>query len=261
MKVKGQVAFAIVCVAALGCGGGSSGIGLNQLPAARAQALCAQNFKCNSAADLMNETDSDGKPLTQQQCVMNIQTQWLITVSTISDGQAKGRVAYDQAKAEACIAGIKAMSCADWNNGLKQPPECDQAFVAKVAVGGACQTEFECIDGVCVGADSSTTPPTDGVCKAKVAAGQACMSVDLVTDTCADGTYCGSGGTCVAKKAGGEACSGDDECGSDNCNETTSQCSGFVSCAVSGPVTAKSTLVSLAGLALVLAAVRRRRRR
>jgi hypothetical protein len=255
-----KAAFGIVCMTALGCGGGG-GIGLDQLPAARAQAVCAQNFKCNSAADLMNELGDMDKPITQPECVMNIQAEWFVTVSSISDGQAKGRVAYDQPKAEACIAAIKAMSCDDWNSGLKEPPECAQAFVAKVAVGGKCQTALECIDGVCVGADASTDPPTDGTCTAKASAGQACMSVDLVTDTCAEGNYCASDNTCVAKKAGGVACAGDNECGSGNCNDTTGECSGYVTCAVSGPATAKSTLISVAILGALVAFARRHRAR
>jgi hypothetical protein len=254
-----KAAFGIVCMTALGCGGGG-GIGLDQLPAARAQAVCAQNFKCNSAADLMNELGDMDKPITQPECVMNIQAEWFVTVSSISDGQAKGRVAYDQPKAEACIAAIKAMSCDDWNSGLKEPPECAQAFAAKVAVGGKCQTELECIDGVCVGANSSTDPPTDGVCTAKAGAGQACMSVDLTTDTCADGNYC-EGKTCAAKKAGGVACTGDNECGSGNCNDTTGMCSGYVTCAVTGPVTATSTLVSVLAMVLLVGAARTRKAR
>jgi hypothetical protein len=254
--MKATAAFGIVIGLAAGCGGGSSGgLGLNSLPAARGQAVCAQNYKCNSAADLMNEKDSMDKPLTQQQCVMNIQTAWSLTISSISDGQTKGRLTYDPAVAQACITAIKAMSCDDWNNGLKQPPECMQAFVAKVAVGGKCGSDFDCIGGTCDGADASTTPPTDGTCKAKIASGAACT----FNDTCADGTYCGSANTCVAQKAGGAACVGDNECGSGNCNETTSQCSGFVSCNA-GPTTPRSTLVSIVGLALVLGAVRRRRR-
>jgi hypothetical protein len=257
MRAKAKAAFGIVCMTALGCGGG--GIGLDQLPAARAQAVCAQNFKCNSAADLMNETGDMDKPITQPECVTNIQTEWLVTTSSVSDGQAKGRVAYDQSKAEACIAAIKAMSCDDWNSGLKQPPECSQAFVAKVAVGGKCLNDFECIDGVCAGA-TSTDPPTDGTCTARVGVGQACMYV-LTTDTCADGNYCTPGNTCAAKKAGGAACGGDNECGSGNCNDTTGQCSGYVTCAVTGRVTAKSALVSVLALALLIGAARTRARK
>jgi hypothetical protein len=261
MKARGLVLFAGLTFASIGCG--DSGVTLAKLPAARAQAVCAQNFKCCSAADLMDEADVDtGEPITQQQCVMNIKGAWeLAVIPSISDGQAKGRVTYDQAKAEACIAAIKAMSCDDWNNGLKQPPECAQAFVAKVAAGGKCGSDFDCVDGVCVGADSSTTPPTDGVCQAKVAAGAACMSIDLISDNCADGSYCGPGDVCVAKKPGGTACGGDDECGSDNCNTTAGTCSGYLTCGVAGPVTTRTTLVSLAGLALVLGALRRRRRK
>jgi hypothetical protein len=251
-------------VVSVGCGGSSSGVTLTNLPAARAQAVCAQNFKCNSAADLMNEKNEMNKPLTQPECVENIRTEWFVTVSTIQDGQAKGRVAYDQPKAEACIAAIKAMSCEDWNGGLKEPPECSQAFVAKVAAGDKCTSgsDFECIDGVCVGGDSSTTPPTDGTCQTKAAAGAACM-FSLTSNSCVDGYYCASaaaGYTCVPEKAGGETCGGDDECGSGNCNDTTGQCSGYVTCGITGPITTKSTLVSLFALGAVLFAARRRRR-
>jgi len=241
MKARGLVLVGCLTFGSIGCG--DSGVTLGNLPGKRAQAVCAQNFKCCSAADLMNEKDGMDNPLTQQQCVQNISTQWSFTVQTISDGQAKGRVAYDQPKAEACIAAIKAMSCDDWNSGLKQPPECAQAFVPKVAVGGKCDSEFECIAGFCDGDDASSDPPKLGMCKPSVAHGAACTFAD----------------TCVAQKAGGAACVGDNECGSGNCNETTSQCSGFVSCNA-GPITPRSTLISIVGLALVLGAGRRRRR-
>ena len=252
--MKATAAFGIVYLMAAGCGGGSSGVTLSNLPSARAEAVCAQNYKCCSAADLMNEMDGDGKPLTQQQCVSNIRTAWSLVVSDITEGQKKGRVAYDQPKGEACIAGIKAMSCEDWNDTRKMPAECTEAFVAKVAAGGACLSDFECIDGTCDGADSSATPPKDGTCKAKIAAGAACT----FTDTCADLNYCGPADTCVAKKAGGEACTATDEC-VNNCNTMTNKCTAFVACNA-GPVTPRSTLLSLVGLGIVLASVRRRRR-
>jgi hypothetical protein len=126
-------------------------------------------------------------------------------------------------------------------------------FVPKVAVGGACQSDGECIGGTCDGADSFADPPVDGMCKAQtmVAHGAACA----LEDACPAGDYCD--GTCKSEKTGGSACTSDEECGY-SCNPTTMKCSTYAGCSVA-PVTPASTLLSLVGLALVIGAARRKR--
>ncbi len=249
MKAVATFVVTASLVATVGCGGGSSGstggpVALDQFPAAYTKVLCDQNFKCASTDDIAGRTKQD--------CIdMNSSTLTFI-LPQLRASQQKGRFSYDAAKMGTCIAGLGALSCTDWVSGLAEPVGCEGAFVPKVAVGGACQQDAECVDGACDGADTSKTPPIDGVCKAKIAHGATCA----IEDTCADGDYCD--GVCKSQKAGGVDCTGSDECGY-ACNDTTMKCSGYAGCAVA-PVTARGTALALVGLGLLLFTARKRRR-
>lgn len=228
-----------------GCGGGSS-VTLDQLPAAYSKAVCDQNFKCSLAEDIGEKTKQD--------CLDEMSSGLTFLLPTLRDSVQKGRSTYDAAQAGTCISSISALSCEQWRTGLAEPAGCKDLFVPKVAVGGTCGGDSECIGGTCEGEDILSDPPTDGVCQAEVlvAHGAACA----IGDTCPDGDYCD--GTCKAKKAGGEACQTSDECGY-SCNDTTKKCSTYNGCNVA-PVTAASTLLSLAAMSLAIALARRKRR-
>jgi MYXO-CTERM domain-containing protein len=219
-------------------------VSLDQFPAAYAKVICDQNFKCASTEDIAGRTKQD--------CLNTNSSTITFILPELRASQAKGRFVYDGAKMGTCIAGLGALSCADWVTGLADPPGCTDAFVPKVAVGGACQQDAECIGGTCAGADTTVMPPVDGACKARIAHGAACA----IEDTCVDGDYCD--GTCTSHKAGGAACTSSDQCGY-ACNDTTMKCSGYAGCAVA-PVTAGGTVVALVGLGLLLFTARRRRR-
>jgi hypothetical protein len=240
---------------AMGCGGGSAGpsggpVQLAQLPATWAQTVCSQNFKCDSVADIMKRTQTD--------CVQTDTTVWQAAVGAVQDGEAKGRLGYDAAQMGTCLATLAHESCAEWTTGLTHDVSCPEAFSAKVAVGGACQSDFECIMGHCDGATAATMtmPAVDGACKATLAHGAACV----FGDACVSTDYCdGTTNVCAAKKTGGADCGGDDECGN-SCNTDTNKCSGYAGCAVA-PVSGRSTLVSGLAFGFIVAAARRRRRR
>jgi len=243
----------LVCVVlAMGCGGGS-GVPIDQFGQSYANAICAQNFKCCSSADLMGKTMSD--------CVNTNGLVFGAAVSTLQTAQSQGRVTYDAAKAGTCISGIRAMSCADWQKGLTEansPPSCSAVFVAKVAASGMCTSDQECTSGqYCAGLDASKDPPTPGTCAATVAMGGSCAN----GETCATDLYCGSTTqTCQPKKAAGTACSTDNEC-VNSCNIDTQQCSCYSGCAVGGRVSTRSALLSLLLAAAAIAAARLGRRR
>jgi MYXO-CTERM domain-containing protein len=240
----------VIGLVAAGCGGGSGSSGgpvsLDQFPAAYAQAICDQNFKCASADDIMGRTKQD--------CLDTNLSGLQFLSPQLRASVQKGRLGYDAAQMGTCIASLRGMSCADWTSGLVEPAGCKDAFVPKVAVGGACTQDGECIGGTCDGADTSKMPPTDGMCVAetKIAHGAACG----IADTCVDGDYCD--GTCKTHKAGGEPCTSSDECGY-SCNETTMKCSGYAGCAV-GETTAGGAAAALMGLGLLAMVARRRRR-
>jgi hypothetical protein len=252
----GAALLAVSIGLSAGCGGGAGGggggaggagaVSLAQLPMLMAQTICDQNFKCASATDIMGRLESD--------CVNTNLTSWQFVVGSIGDGQTAGRLTYNPAMMGTCLAKLAAESCADWTSGLDRPAECTAAVAGKVAVGGACDSDFECIGGHCDGADDSSTPPTDGACVANLAHGAACT----VNDTCVTTDYCeDSTMTCAAKEPGGAACVSDDEC--TNSCDTTNLCSGYAGCAVA-PVTRRGTLLSALALALAAAATRRRKR-
>jgi hypothetical protein len=251
--MKPLTSFVMVILgAAAGCGGGSSPgngspVSLAQSPAAWAQILCAQNFKCASAADIMKRKQAD--------CVSTDTMVWQGLASSVQDGQTKGRVAYDAAQMGGCLQVLAHESCAEWVTGLTHDVTCPEAFTAKVSVSGSCQSDVECIMGVCNGADLSATPPVEGTCKTRIAHGAACM----FTDTCVATDYCdGAANTCTAKKTGGADCASDEECGN-SCNSDTNKCSGYAGCAVA-PVSPRSTLLSVLMLGLAFLGARRWRR-
>jgi MYXO-CTERM domain-containing protein len=240
-------------MAMVGCGGGSGGytsVSLDQLPQVYSKVLCDQNFKCASAADIMFMDH------TKEDCLNTNQGIFQLVVPEIRGSVNKGRSTYDATKAGSCFTALQNQSCDDWVKGTVDPPVCDEVITPKVALGGACGQDGDCIGGYCDGADTTADPPKDGVCKATIPHGGTCTAAD----TCADDDVCDTGTmTCVSKKAGGEPCTSDSEC-SNSCNTDTMKCSGYAGCSVA-PVTTAGTLGSLLALALVVGAAGRRRRR
>ena len=229
-----------------GCDDGpKSTVALAQFPAAYAQALCVQNFKCCSASDLGAHT--------MQQCTDDASTGLTLLSSLISDGQTNSRVSYDADRMGMCITAVSQLSCDDWKKGLtlwsNQPDACKAAIAPKVAAGGSCQQDIECITAHCDGADSSIAPPADGKCTSLVGSGVSCAG----GLSCADGFYCESiGQKCAALKPAGQSCTADEEC-MNTCNLTTGVCSAYAGCALgdSAPRPARLSL-ALVAIALVL---------
>jgi hypothetical protein len=251
----GVYGVAVGMMVLVGCGGGSSGswstVSLDMLPDVYSKVLCDQNFKCASAADIMGRT--------KQKCLDDNKALITVAVSSIRDSTTKGRSTYDPAAAGACLTAMNSQSCEDWVKGTIEPPSCANVTKPKVALGGACGGDGDCVGGYCDGADSSTTPPTDGMCKPTVPHGGQCT----FADTCADNDVCDdTTKTCTTpvKKAGGEPCTGENDTScSNSCNPDTMKCSGYAGCNVGG-VTTGGTLLSLLALGLAIAGVRRKRR-
>jgi hypothetical protein len=138
---------------------------------------------------------------------------------------AAGRMGYDADAAGDCVAASESLSCADYaalssggelgNTSLAGT--CRPFLIAKVANDGACSQDNECTSDNCV----KTSSTTDGACKAKPGAGEACSG------SCVDGFYCGfatgqTTDTCIAVKANGTQCSLGEECTSAYCDTTMS---------------------------------------
>jgi hypothetical protein len=67
--------------------------------------------------------------------------------AAVQSSVTAGRIAFDVASAAACIGGIPAPVCASyWTQGSPYPAACDKALVGKVADGGACTVDFDCVN-------------------------------------------------------------------------------------------------------------------
>lgn len=75
-----------------------------------------------------------------------------------------GRLAFDGASAAACVGGIPAPVCASyWTQGSAYPAACDKALVGKIADGGACTIDFDCVkpESICDDATKKCGPAPD----------------------------------------------------------------------------------------------------
>lgn len=129
---------------------------------------------------------------------------------------AAGRMTYDRAAGEACLAAYEA-SCTE---PLFTLADCKAALAPAVVQGGACTRQQECVaPGGCSSPDS-TCP---GHCTGFGGQGDAC---DGAAGPCGPGLWCDAG-ACAPRRRSGEACAG-------NCLENLSCDAGFCSY-VAGP--------------------------
>ncbi len=126
-----------------------------------------------------------------------------------------GNVAYDNANADACLAGIAALGCGSLSAASYRPTlqACFNTMTGTLGTGAACANSVEC---------SSSHYCDAGVCAPLVATGQPCTS----SEQC---SYRGAGvgcdyfdtWTCLgALRANGEPCAAALECQSGLCNGT-----------------------------------------
>lgn len=182
-------------------------------------AICARATACCST-DQLDGLFPFGEIIDQEGCEF-----FWVTVQDILGPLIDFAVKTDRAEwrgeaAAACIARLKTMTCEEYAAELTPSGggyiDC-RPMKAKVANGGACAMEWECVSGLCSGAVLGT----DGVCAAMPVAGEPCPDA-----LCADGAQCDIAGetpACVALKADGEACLGDSECLSNGCSEGLNQ--------------------------------------
>jgi hypothetical protein len=113
------------------------------------------------------------------------QTQYAAVAAAIQSEVDAGRVSYTRSQADACLAWMTSLTCAQFeyyivgnNGGLNSNASCATALTGLVSNGAACTDDVDCPNGYC-----------------------------------ALGATCPSGGTCTAFKASGAACQSDSECG------------------------------------------------
>lgn len=181
------------------------GIAPDDAPRRLSEAICPKAYQCCMADQLM---DNEQAGTDVASCKTKSRDAFTQQVAGIKASQAKGRVVYDGLKVEACVARIESAPCSELNttNHFTGIPECASFLQPKVAPGGACTGDFECVGGAC---DTSAVPSGtagDGVCKAFAKLGEACTSA---TPCSPDLTCDGASAKCAARPPGGaspEAC-------------------------------------------------------
>jgi hypothetical protein len=162
------------------------GLAPDLAPKALAESICPAAYRCCMPDQLM---DNDQAGTDVASCEMKTESGFASQVANIEASERKGRVTYDGLKVQACVDYLKSAPCSELQmtthfTGL---PACSSFIQPKVAVGGACSQDFECVDSFCD--ETGVAAGQDGKCRAFAMAGEAC-STDLL---CAKTLICDSG--------------------------------------------------------------------
>lgn len=171
----------------LACGSVATapGISPDDAPARLAPAICSGAWKCCTASQLMNNTQAGTDEAT---CESKTETALENQVAGIKASEKQGRVVYDGTKVQACVDTLNSASCSELQttNHFSGIPACASFLQPKVALGGACSSDFECIDAYCD--KTGVASGADGACHALVESGA----------SCANGGECDTGLACDA---------------------------------------------------------------
>lgn len=229
------VAAACVSAAVLlgGCSETSKGSdGLNPAPAGTSTVAGAGQAIRDASLAKMKTCDKMSDYL-----IAGARALWDQRLASYAAAVSAGRATFVRSQADACIAALDAVTCAEWY-ARSGTGACAPWLAGAVAIGGTCYAPLECTDGWC---DESGGCP--GVCTAFRAHGASCTtgswaalhldskecgpgytcrngstSANCVADTlgalgqpcgtagCQAGLYCAAGGTCEHQMPAGEPC-------------------------------------------------------
>ena len=156
--------------------GGSDAGSLTDLCADSASAYFARLVRCGELTRALADLY---QPVFVEQCP-----------ASIPPGVADGRIVFDAAAVQQCLARASAASC------LEEPPNCN-ILRGTVTAGGSCFENAECEEAF--SCDTSSTCP--GTCIARVAVGQQ----PSATQECVKSAFL-SNGLCTALAMTGQAC-------------------------------------------------------
>jgi len=202
-----RLAITLVVSSSLyGCScGGAGGTRVDDFPAEAAKTVCTKVYACCTAAEAMPTNFGPDQPGCEAKVKMGT-----FDVDTVKRSVTAGRLVYHSDKAADCLAQYAALTCEQLKtNATATPAACDGLTEPKVAPGGACSTDRECIGGTCDGEGIGT----DGVCVSFLTESSSCADGGV----CGSGLYCG-GGACRKTLADGTACAGNFECTTGGCN-------------------------------------------
>jgi hypothetical protein len=133
---------------------------------------------------------------------------------------AAGRMTYDRASGEACLAAYAA--AASCEEPIATLPACALALQPAVTTGGACTRYGECLAALTCTSPDGTCP---GHCAGFLALGERCDGGVL---SCGPGLWCDGGGICAQRLSAGQLCA------SALCMENL-YCDGTICSYVAGP--------------------------
>src|SRR5947208_7004179 len=87
--------------------------------------------------------------------------------ATNQAGVAAGRIVYHGERARRCVDSLIALPCEQWGDDdeLRRFPDCQGTYEAKVAPGGACDLNQDCIGGHCEASACVADPKTGDACR------------------------------------------------------------------------------------------------
>lgn len=221
----------------------SAGLPLGDLAAARTDAVCGYLTRCCAEEELARELGySKTEAVTDLAgCTAALGFSEGYDQGVIADGVARGGIAYDGVRAQACVDAIAALAC---GGGAAvafggNVAACETYRQGQVAEGGACWHHWECQsslcradagqEGVCVapGGEGAWCP---GVGKSACRAGFFCDAIgsmtcrplqpsgvhDCTVISCADGLAC-QYDECKPLLADGAVCAADGFCAGGTC--------------------------------------------
>jgi hypothetical protein len=227
MHAMTRLAVFTMILAACGGGGGSGGVAPDQIASEVAKVTCTRLFECCTTPELMQEALG---AKTEAECESIFAGFGTIVFNVIKDSIAAGRVKYDGDALGTCLDVVAGATCSEFskqrrNDYTSASSGCKDPFDGQVAANGACANDVDCVSNYCSGDSVDFNGNvTMGTCKPAPTAGNPCDNGD-----CAENAWCNAG-MCAAPKADGMPCSLDDECASDSCTGTPSQCASSAVC-------------------------------
>jgi hypothetical protein len=194
-----------VPVVSLGCGKSQP----DPVAASIADTICPKAYACCTQAQL---ADNNLAGTNEATCRKKTAADFTTFLASVRTAEKEGRARLNQLTLAACLSHIESSSCETLNttshfSGVMMG--CDAFVEPKVAPGGPCENDWECIDGSCVMAEGAR----QGACASRAGEGQSCAAVD-----CRKGLICHSQTTtCVRLLAEGQPCDNDFQCASFSC--------------------------------------------
>jgi len=220
---KNQVSRMVVAlgVASLGVGcGGVHRIPVEETSRDLAAAICTKAYDCCSTEQLMRNMDLTGT--TEAECEDATAENFRNVLQAVQFSVDRKRSVYESDKVDACLRSLRGSDCATLNttNHLSGVPSCGSFTSPRVALGGACTNDFECIDGWCKPPPEGTLD--DGTCTA-FTTDQTTSCADDKQVKCAEGYICDkTRDHCVHLEDTGSSCSTAYDCKSGVCATSTS---------------------------------------